>query len=121
MQVNYGSKRLTTGARYGLRDWMMQRLTAVVMLVFIAALPVQVLLISGPITYDAWAGLFAKQWMKFLTYISVVAMCWHTFAGMRDIYMDYIKPVSLRLALHVFTICWLIGCAGWAFQVLWRL
>ena len=121
MQVNYGSKRLTTGARYGLRDWMMQRLTAVVMLVFIAALPVQVLLISGPITYDAWAGLFAKQWMNFLTYISVVAMCWHTFAGMRDIYMDYIKPVSLRLALHVFTICWLIGCAGWAFQVLWRL
>ena len=94
MQVNYGSKRLTTGARYGLRDWMMQRLTAVVMLVFIAALLVQVLLISGPITYDAWAGIFAKQWMKFLTYISVVAMCWHTFAGMRDIYMDTSSPLA---------------------------
>ena len=121
MAVNYGSKRLATGAHYGLRDWMMQRLTAVVMLVFVVALLAQVLLVSGPITYDAWAGIFAAQWMKCLTFVTVVAMCWHTFAGMRDIFMDYIKPVGLRLTLHVFSICWLIGCAGWAFQVLWRL
>ncbi|OYX55930.1 MAG: succinate dehydrogenase, partial [Comamonadaceae bacterium 32-67-11] len=39
----------------------------------------------------------------------------------RDIWMDYVKPAGLRLALHVFTLVWLVGCAGWAFQVLWRL
>ncbi len=123
MSVDYGYKRLTTGAHYGLRDWMMQRLTAMVMLVFIFALVVQVLLVlvAGPMTYVAWAGIFATQWMKCLTFVTVVAMCWHAFAGMRDIYMDYVKPVSLRLTLHVLTICWLVGCAGWAFQILWRL
>ena len=42
-------------------------------------------------------------------------------SGMRDIWMDYIKPVGLRLALDIFTIAWLVGCAGWAIQVLWRL
>jgi succinate dehydrogenase / fumarate reductase membrane anchor subunit len=35
--------------------------------------------------------------------------------------MDYVKPVALRLALQVLTIVWLVGCAGWAVQVLWRL
>ena len=40
---------------------------------------------------------------------------------MRDIWMDYIQPVGIKLVLQVFTIAWLIGCAGWAIQVLWRL
>jgi succinate dehydrogenase / fumarate reductase membrane anchor subunit len=40
--------------------------------------------------------------------------------GMRDIWMDYVKPVSVRLVLHVFTLAWLAGCTGWALQVLWR-
>ena len=40
---------------------------------------------------------------------------------MRNIWMDYIKPVGLRLVLEVFTIVWLLGCVGWGTQVLWRL
>jgi succinate dehydrogenase / fumarate reductase membrane anchor subunit len=35
--------------------------------------------------------------------------------------MDYVKPVSVRLTLHVLTLLMLIGCAGWAVQILWRL
>ena len=49
------------------------------------------------------------------------ALAWHAWVGMRNIWMDYIKPVGLRLVLQVFTIVWLVGCAGWGFQVLWRL
>ncbi len=45
----------------------------------------------------------------------------HAWVGVRDIWMDYVKPVGLRLALQVVTIVWLVGCAGWAVQVLWRL
>jgi succinate dehydrogenase / fumarate reductase membrane anchor subunit len=39
----------------------------------------------------------------------------------RDILMDYVKPLGTRLALQVATIVWLVGCVGWAVQVLWRL
>ena len=49
-----------------------------------------------------------------------VALLWHVWVGMRDVLMDYVKPVFLRLALQVFVIVWLTGCAGWAVQVLWR-
>ena len=40
---------------------------------------------------------------------------------MRDVLMDYIQPVGIRLAAQIFTIVWLVGVAGWAIQVLWRL
>ena len=121
MSVNYGSKRTVVGAHYGLRDWLAQRVTATLMAIFTVVLLGQVIFTSGPLGYDEWAGIFASQWMKFLTYAVVVAMMWHIWVGVRDIFMDYIKPVGLRLTLQVASIVWLLGCAGWALQVLWRL
>jgi succinate dehydrogenase / fumarate reductase membrane anchor subunit len=121
MAVNYGSKRVVVGAHYGQRDWLAQRVTAVLMALFTIALLAQVIFSKGPIGYDQWAGIFSTQWMKFLTFAVIVAMLYHVWVGIRDIWMDYIKPVSVRLSLQVFSIVWLVGCAGWAIQVLWRL
>lgn len=121
MSVNYGSKRTVVGAHYGLRDWLSQRVTAALMALFTLVLLLQVLLTSGPIGYEQWAGIFAPQWMKFLTFAVIIALLWHVWVGVRDIWMDYVKPVAVRLVLQVFTIVWLVGCAGWAIQVLWRL
>jgi succinate dehydrogenase / fumarate reductase, membrane anchor subunit len=121
MSVNYGSKRIVVGAHYGLRDWLSQRVTAVIMGLFTLIVLAQIIFSRGPIGYDKWAGIFAAQWMKVLTFAVVLALLWHVWVGMRDVFMDYIKPVVLRLALQVFTIVWLTACAGWAIQVLWRL
>ena len=73
------------------------------------------------IGYDKWAGIFSAQWMKVLTFSVIVAIAWHAWVGLREVLMDYIKPVGLRLALQVFSIVWLVSCAGWGIQVLWRL
>ena len=120
MSINYGSKRIVVGAHYGFRDWLSQRVTAVLMALFTVVLIVQVLT-PGPMGYDKWAGIFASQWMKVLTFTVIIALGWHAWVGVRDIWMDYIKPVGLRLVLQVISIVWLVGCAGWAVQVLWRL
>jgi succinate dehydrogenase / fumarate reductase, membrane anchor subunit len=90
------------------------------MALFTLVLVVQVLL-PGTMGYEKWAGIFASQWMKVLTFVTIVAMLYHVWVGVRDIWMDYVKPVAVRLVLQVFTIVWLVGCAGWAIQVLWRL
>jgi len=121
MSVNYGSKRIVVGAHYGLRDWLAQRVTGVLMALFTFALLAQVLLTSGDIGYDKWAGIFSAQWMKALTFALIMALIYHVWIGMRDIWMDYIKPVGARLVLQIFTIVWLVACAGWSIQVLWRL
>lgn len=120
MTTNYGSKRLVVGAHYGFRDWLSQRVTAVLMALFTLVLIVQVLF-GGPMGYEKWAGIFAQQWMKVLTFIVIIALTYHVWVGVRDIWMDYVKPVGARLVLQVFSIAWLVGCAGWSIQVLWRL
>jgi succinate dehydrogenase / fumarate reductase membrane anchor subunit len=120
MSISFGSRRLVVGAHYGVRDWLAQRITSILMAIFTVALVVQVLM-PGPLDYYRWSAIFAHQWMRLLTFVTIVALLFHVWVGMRDIWMDYVKPVSARLALDLVTIAWLVGCAGWAIQVLWRL
>ena len=120
MWIALGFGRVFGGAEYGRRDWLAQRATSVVMALFTVALVVQVLL-PGPLDYYRWSAIFSRQWMKVLTFVVIVSLLYHAWVGMRDIWMDYIKPVGLRLPLDVATLAWLVGCAGWAVQVLWRL
>ena len=121
MAINHGTKRIVVGAHYGLRDWLAQRVTAALMALFTLLVLAQVIFSKGPMGYDKWAGIFSSQWMKVLTFTIIIAMLYHVWVGMRDIWMDYIKPVGLRLGLQVVTIVWLTACAGWGIQVLWRL
>ena len=121
MSVNYGSKRIVVGAHYGLRDWLSQRITGGLMALFTIVLLAQLIFTRGPIGYDLWAGIFAAQWMKVLTFSVVAGLLWHVWVGMRDVWMDYVQPVAIRLVLQIFTIVWLVGCAGWAIQVLWKI
>jgi succinate dehydrogenase / fumarate reductase, membrane anchor subunit len=120
MSVNYGSKRVVVGAHYGMRDWLSQRVTAVLMALFTLVLLAQ-MLFGGPLGYDRWAAIFSSQWMKVLSFVVFIALGWHAWVGVRDILMDYVKPVAVRLVLQVATMVWLVGCMGWAVQVLWRL
>ncbi|MET3914914.1 succinate dehydrogenase / fumarate reductase membrane anchor subunit [Variovorax sp. OAS795] len=121
MSVNYGAKRIVVGAHYGLRDWLSQRITGGLMALFTIILLAQLIFTRGPIGYDLWAGIFAAQWMKVLTFSVIVSLLYHVWVGMRDVWMDYVQPVGIRLALQIFTIVWLVGCAGWAIQVLWKI
>ena len=121
MATNFGSKRLVVGAHYGLRDWLSQRVTAGLMALFTVVLLAQLLLRKGPLGYDQWAGIFAAQWMKVFTFVIIVALLYHVWVGVRDIWMDYVKSAAVRLCLQIATLVWLVGCAGWAIQVLWRL
>jgi len=113
-----GGKRLVVGAHYGVKDWLAQRLTAVVMALYTLLL-LGLFFSAGEFSYEAWAGLFARQWFKIATFVTFAALFYHAWVGMRDIWMDYIKSVPLRLTLQVVTIMWLVGCAGWTIQILW--
>lgn len=121
MSVNYGSKRLVVGAHYGMRDWLSQRVTAVVMAMFTLLVLAQLIFSKGPIGYELWAGIFSPQWMKSLTFVVIASMLYHVWVGMRNVFMDYVKPSWVRFVMHVFAIVWLTACAGGAIQALWRL
>ena len=112
-------KRIIVGAHYGLKDWMVQRVTAVIMALY--TLIVVVALVAGPeVTHERWKALLSGQFMRVATFLFIVSLCWHAWVGVRDIWMDYVPPAGLRLFIHVITIAALVAYAGWAVQVLWR-
>ena len=49
----------------------------------------------------------------------MVSLLYHAWIGVRDIFMDYIKPVGLRLALSAATVVLLVAYLGWTIQILW--
>ncbi len=114
-----GPKRLVVGAHYGLKEWIIQRVTAIVMVVFTIVLLVDYC-ITGSATYEGWSALFANQVMKLLSFLALFSLFYHAWIGVRDIWMDYIKPVSIRLALQVLTVLYLVACAAYAVQILWK-
>ena len=111
--------RVIVGAHYGLKDWLAQRVTALVMIVYTVIFLVA--LGRGTVSYASWKALFAQEWMRFATLLFVASVLIHAWVGVRNVWMDYIKHTGLRLALQIVTILWLVGCAGWAMQILWRL
>ena len=113
------TRRIVVGAHYGLRDWLAQRVSAVVLLLYTLVLLGAV--IFGPqLSYGTWATLFSSAWMKVFSLLAVIALIWHAWVGVRDIYMDYIKPTGIRLFLQVATVLALVGYACWAVIILWR-
>jgi len=106
------------GAHYGLRDWLSQRITAIVMLVYTALL-LGILLWHGGLDHATWKGLFASNAFRIATFVFMVALLWHAWVGMRNILMDYAKPMSVRLTLQVVVICVLVAYGGLTVQVLW--
>ena len=111
--------RIVVGAHYGLRSWLVQRMSAVVMalytLLFLAAV-----LVARPADHATWRALFAQGWMRVATLVFFVSLFLHAWVGVRDILMDYVKPTGLRLGLEVAVIVALVALGGWAIDILWR-
>jgi succinate dehydrogenase / fumarate reductase membrane anchor subunit len=110
--------REVVGAHYGTRDWLVQRVTAILMALYTLML-VGMLLATPHLDYESWQMIFKPQWMKLATVLFFAGLYWHAWIGVRNIFMDYVKSSSLRLALHVLAIAWLTVCAAWSLQILW--
>ncbi len=110
--------RQTVGAHYGWKDYLVQRVTAVVMAIYTILL-LAVLLWNGGIDYVLWKTLFASAAFKIATFVFMLALLWHAWIGVRDVWMDYIKPVGVRLTLEVLTLVALVAYLGWTIAILW--
>jgi succinate dehydrogenase / fumarate reductase membrane anchor subunit len=112
--------RVIVGAHYGLRDWLVQRVTAVVMAL------TTIVIVYGiwsalPLTYGVWKSLFAVWWMWLSVSLFSLSVMLHAWIGVRDILMDYVKPTGIRLTLEVLFFLTLVYYTIWTMRILWRL
>jgi succinate dehydrogenase / fumarate reductase membrane anchor subunit len=107
-----------TGSHTGTGTWLVQRATAVALAL---ALPVLIayFLAALPADFAGWQALFAPSWLRVLMLLAAAALALHAWVGMRDIFMDYVRPMGLRLALYLAVIATLAGSVAWLAAVLW--
>jgi len=110
--------RVASGARYGIKDWLIQRLSAVVMVVY--TLFMVGYLWWRPVSdFADWQQLFHSLPIRLFSLLFLFSLFLHAWLGMRDIFMDYIHPTLIRLGLHTLVILALVAYAAWAIQILW--
>jgi succinate dehydrogenase / fumarate reductase membrane anchor subunit len=124
-QERIGTKRLVVGAHYGARDFIVQRITAVIMAVYTIILCLGILFTSN-LDFAGWRHLFTFRFIglplgQLLASLAFLSLAWHAWIGVRDIWMDYAKPTGVRLLLHVLTILWVVGSVVYFLNILWSL
>lgn len=102
----------------GMRTWLMQRLTAVYMLlygisfgVYYACQPV--------IDHASWQKLFAHPFVNITTLIFFFTLLYHAWVGVRDILIDYIKWSPLRFILWISITMLLVAMGVWVSMILY--
>lgn len=106
------------GAHYGLGDWLLQRLTAVVMAAYTLAM-VFCMLAGAPHGYGEWKAMFSGTFMRLATMLFIASLLYHAWVGMRDILMDYLRATAIRLTAEVAVGLALVFYLIWAASILW--
>ena len=101
----------------GLRAWLVQRVSAVFMLVFIVFLLFHFLL-DPPRSYEAWHGWMTGPGVSAGALVFFAALFLHTWVGVRDVVIDYIHPVALRVAVLALLGLGLTAMAAWVARIL---
>jgi succinate dehydrogenase / fumarate reductase membrane anchor subunit len=101
----------------GLRAWLVQRISAVYMLLFMLVLFVH-FLVDPPHDYLAWHDWIRNPYISIAVFVFFAALLLHAWVGVRDVLMDYVHPLALRVtALAMLGFC-LMAIATWAVRIL---
>jgi succinate dehydrogenase / fumarate reductase membrane anchor subunit len=102
---------------HGLRAWALQRISAVFLLVFTVFLLVHFLR-HAPVDFRSWHDWVARPSSAVALGLFVVMLLAHMWVGVRDVIMDYVHPLALRLMLLVAVGVGLLATGIWAALIL---
>lgn len=110
---------VTSLSRTGVRDWLIQRVSAVVLGLFLIFL-LAYFAANPQLDYDSWKALFAHTWMRVFAVLALLSLLLHSWVGIWTVFTDYIKCVYARIFLQVIVILGLFAYLIWGIAILWR-
>jgi succinate dehydrogenase / fumarate reductase, membrane anchor subunit len=111
--------QLLTNKYPGMRLWLSQRLTAVVMTIYIVLLLVTVL-ITQPVGYAAWHAFVSPIWFRLATLLFFMCLFMHAWLGVADVLKDYVFNKALRAYLQLAVDVVLVLYLFWIIYILWN-
>lgn len=103
----------------GLRDWLIQRVSAIILMVFYFTL-MGFFIFHPSLSFSELRLFFTSPWMRVLTLLSLVSLMLHSWIGIWTVMSDYVKPHSLRFFVELFFILLILIYLFWGFEILWR-
>jgi succinate dehydrogenase / fumarate reductase membrane anchor subunit len=102
----------------GLRDWLTQRVTSVILAAYVLFLA-GFFLTHSSVDFFGWQDLFANNWMRVFSVLALLSLALHAWVGLWTVTTDYVKPVAVRLAVQVVIILALAAYFFWGVEILW--
>ncbi|MCW8956856.1 MAG: succinate dehydrogenase, hydrophobic membrane anchor protein [Gammaproteobacteria bacterium] len=101
----------------GLRPWIIQRISAAYLAVFVIYFPL-VLFIEWPLTAQSWQDWVASPFNNIALGLFLIALLWHAWIGIRDVILDYVFNVVVRMIALTLVAMVVLGSGYWGFRVL---
>lgn len=108
---------VTNFGRNGLYDWLAQRVSAVILVAYVAFLLIASM--SSGSGFESWTEIFKPTWVKLFSLLALLSLVAHAWVGMWTIITDYIKPVGLRLVITLAVILANIAYLVWGVMIVW--
>jgi succinate dehydrogenase / fumarate reductase membrane anchor subunit len=105
-------------AATGLRAWLVQRASAVYMLLFIVFLLAHFAL-DPPHSYPAWHAWMTSHSVRVITTVFLAALLAHVWVGLRDVIMDYVHAAARRVGVLALLGFSLAAMGVWMMRILW--
>ena len=106
------------GAHGGTGSWLLQRGTALG-LALAVPLFLAAWVLHAPFDFASWRAFVALLPVRLAFLLFGLALALHAWVGMRDIFMDYVHLVMLRLLLNALVILALAASALWLAAIVW--
>ena len=113
-------KSILSVTHQGLRDWVIQRVSAVLMAIYSVFFLIYFVCHPG-LSFTEWHDLFAHTGMKIASILFLVCILFHAWIGVWTIFTDYVKSFVLRAILNFFVLLMLAACFFWGLLILWSI
>jgi succinate dehydrogenase / fumarate reductase membrane anchor subunit len=114
---------VTSFGRSGLSDWLVQRVSAVILLAYFTTLGFA---IGGGIDYPEWKALFEQTWMRIFSLMAILSLAAHAWIGIWAVLTDYLTERLMGSTGNVLRITCQLGASLlifvyviWGVQILW--
>jgi succinate dehydrogenase / fumarate reductase membrane anchor subunit len=111
--------------RSGLYDWVIQRLSAVIILLYVLC-HAAIVIGTPEMTYSEWRGLFANTTMRIFSLVTLLALCAHAWVGIWTIATDYLttrmlgaKATAIRFIFLMICLCVTVIYLIWGIMIFW--
>ncbi len=120
-----GIKSATGLTGSGTRDWVVQRISAVVLAVYSVVL-LGFFLMHGNVDFYEWSNFMTSLPMRLFSLVAIIALAGHAWVGMWTVFTDYIttgklgsSASSLRLILQALMIIAILVYLFWGIMIFW--